>query len=108
MTEVNMEQILAERRERDIERMQGRLKRWQLSSTRKNAERHLDAIYADEIKHRRWNWEGMPENTPAQRVYKGLSALQLAFQENDDEASHDLLCDDVLDTFHKRHRSELS
>lgn len=64
-------------------------------------------VYNDAAKHRRWNAEGMPEDTPAQRVYKQLAFAQLFFQEAEDEEAHDLLCDAVLDEFHKRYGDEL-
>lgn len=105
---VDIEKFKAEQRERDVERMREQLKENGLTHTRENAERHVDEIYADAPRHRRWNWQGMPESTPAQRVYKGLIALQLTYQEDDDEAAHDVLCDNVLDPFHKIYGAELS
>jgi hypothetical protein len=96
-------QRVAEQRERDVERMQEILKARQELHTPEDALAALEAeVYSNPIAHRRWNWSGMPEDTPAQRVYKALTGVQLDFQEADDEPAHDLLCDSVLDDFHRK------
>lgn len=105
MIDPKIEAMKAGIRERDIERALAQFPHLD----RELAEHWLEvSIYAHPDRHRRWNAEGMPGDTPAQRVYKALILVQLRFQEDGDEAAHDLLCDHVLDAFRDRFGGELS